>query len=40
MALCTLAKLVPFEVGMRRKALAQDDELRRRYRNEASDSGD
>ena len=32
----TLAKLVPFEVGMTlEKALAQDDELRRRYRNEA-----
>ena len=32
----TLAKLVPFEVGMTlEKALEQDDELRRRYRNEA-----
>ena len=32
----TLAKLVPFEVGMTlEKALTQDDELRRRYRNEA-----
>ena len=32
----TLAKLVPFEVGMTlEKALAQDEELRRRYRNEA-----
>ena len=32
----TLAKLVPFEVGMTlEKALAQDDELRRRFKNEA-----
>ena len=32
----TLAKLVPFEVGMTlEKALEQDEELRRRYRNEA-----
>jgi len=32
----TLAKLIPFEVGMTlEKALEQDEELRRRYRNEA-----
>ncbi|SVD37102.1 uncharacterized protein METZ01_LOCUS389956, partial [marine metagenome] len=32
----TLAKLVPFEVGVTlEKALEQDEELRRRYRNEA-----